>query len=135
MFRPNHFHRLLGQLRRLHPVHGAGLEVSLGHRPLEEGVQAPVAVVGGGRLPAGQLVGDERLDVLALEYAGESRVAVGLAVRGQQPDGVGVGLNSPWALVLGLQGASETPVEDQEVAAWQLTVRRRRLARRHRCPH
>jgi hypothetical protein len=65
-------------------------------------VQAAVAVVGGGRLPAGQLVGDERLDVLALEYAGESRVAVGLAVGGQQPDGVGVGLDGPWALVLGL---------------------------------
>jgi hypothetical protein len=62
---------LLGQLRRLHAVHGVGLEVSLGHRSLEEGVQAPVAVVGRGRLPASELVGDEGLDVLALELAGE----------------------------------------------------------------
>jgi hypothetical protein len=30
----------------------------------KEGVQAAVAVVGGGRLPAGELVGDEQLDVL-----------------------------------------------------------------------
>jgi hypothetical protein len=80
----------------------------------------------GGRLPAGQLVGDERLDVLALEYAGESRVAVGLAVGGDEPDGVGVGLDGPGALVLGLQGAPEAPVEDQEVDSWQLTVGGRR---------
>jgi hypothetical protein len=66
---------VLGQLRRLHAVHGVGLEVALGHRP-HEGVQAPVAVVGRGRLPASQLVGDERLDVLALELAGEQRSAV-----------------------------------------------------------
>jgi hypothetical protein len=85
-------------------------------------VQAAVAVVGRGRLPAGQLVGIQRLDVLTLEFAGENRVAVSLAVGGQQPDGVGVGLDGPWALVLGLQGAPEAAVEDQEVAAWQLTV-------------
>jgi hypothetical protein len=36
----------------------------VGH--VEEGVQAAVAVVGRGRLSAGQLVGDEPLDVLAL---------------------------------------------------------------------
>ena len=70
-------------------------------------MQAPVAVVGRGRLPADELVGDERLDVLALELAGEEWLAVGLAVDGEQPDGVGVGLDGPWALVLGLQGAAE----------------------------
>jgi hypothetical protein len=43
----------------------AGLEVALGNRPLEEGVETSVAVVGGGRLPASKLVGDEVLDVLA----------------------------------------------------------------------
>jgi hypothetical protein len=47
-------------------------------------VQAWVAVVGGRGLPAGQLVGDEVLDVLAAELAGEDRVAVGLAVGGEQ---------------------------------------------------
>jgi hypothetical protein len=51
------------------------LEVALGHRPLEEGMQAAVAVVSGGRLPAGELVGNEELDVLALEFGGEQRVA------------------------------------------------------------
>jgi hypothetical protein len=61
---------------RSHDVHGADLEVALGHGPLE-GVQAPVAVVGGGRFPASELVGDELLDVLAAEFAGEDRVAVG----------------------------------------------------------
>ena len=40
---PNHLDGLLGQLRRLHTVHRAGRQVALGHRPLEEGVQAPVA--------------------------------------------------------------------------------------------
>jgi hypothetical protein len=85
-------------------------------------VQAAVAVVGGRWLPAGQLVGDELLDVLASELAGEERLAVGLAVAGKQPDGVGVGLDGPGALVLSLQAAPEAPVEDQEVTAWQLPV-------------
>jgi hypothetical protein len=75
------------------------------------------------------------LDVLAAEFAGEERLAVSLAVAGQQPDGVGVGLNGPGALVLGLQGAPEAPVEDQQMTAWQLTVGARRLCRRHRSPH
>jgi hypothetical protein len=56
--------------------------------------------VGGARLPAGQLVGDERLEVLALEFAGEQWHGMGLAVAGQKPDGVGVGLDGPGALVL-----------------------------------
>jgi hypothetical protein len=77
-----------------------GLEIALGYRPLEEGVQAPVAVVSGRGLPAGELVGDEGLDVCALELAGDERMAVSLAVGGEQPDGVGVGLDGPGALVL-----------------------------------
>ena len=92
-------------------------------------MQASVAVVGGGRLPAGELVGDEVLDVLAPELAGEQRLAVGLAVGGEEPDGVGVGLDGPGALVLGLQGAPEAPVEDQEVPSRQRTARRRGLGR------
>ena len=54
--------------------------------------------MGGRRLPAGQLVSDERLDVLAPEFASEQRLTVGLAVDGEQPDGVGVGLHGPGAL-------------------------------------
>jgi hypothetical protein len=111
MLGPNHADRLLGQLGRSHAVHGAGRQVTLGHGPLEEGVQPAVAVVGGRRLPAGELVGDERLDVLAAKLAGEDRMAVGLAVGGEQPDGVGVGLDGPGALVLGFQSASEASVE------------------------
>jgi hypothetical protein len=54
--------------------------------------------VGSSRLPAGELVGDEILDVLPAELASEDRVAVGLAVGGEQPDGVGVGLDGPGLL-------------------------------------
>jgi hypothetical protein len=108
---PNHADRLLGQLGRSHAIHRTGRQVTLSYGPLEEGVQAPVAVVGGRRLPAGELVGDELLDVLAARFAGEDRTAVGLAVGGQQPDGVGVGLDCPGALVLGFQSAAEASVE------------------------
>jgi hypothetical protein len=52
------------------------------------------------------------LDVFALKVAGHKWVAVGLAVAGEEPDGVGVGLDRPRALVLGLQGAPEAAVED-----------------------
>jgi hypothetical protein len=76
VLRPDHLDRLLRQLRRSHAAHGADLEVTLGHRPLEEGVQAAIAVVGSRWLPAGQLVGNEELDVLAPELAGEKRVTV-----------------------------------------------------------
>jgi hypothetical protein len=64
------------------------------------------------RLTTGELVGDEGLEVFASVLAGEEWVAVGLTVAGEEPDGVGVGLDRPGALVLGLQGASEAPVED-----------------------
>jgi hypothetical protein len=107
---------LFWQLRRLHPLHRIGLQVALGHRPLEEGVQAPVAVVGGGGLPAGDLVGDERLDVFAPELADEKRLAMSLAVGGEESDGVGVGLDRPGALVLGLHRAPKAPIEDQDMA-------------------
>jgi hypothetical protein len=99
---------------------------------LKKACSPPVAVVGGGRLPAGELVGDERLKVLALELDDQERHAVGLAVAGEQPDGVGVGLDGPGALVLGLQGAPEASVEDQEVTAWQLTAGGGAWCGRHR---
>ena len=88
-------------------------------------MQAAVAVVGGGRLPAAELVGDEPLDVLAPEFAGERRLAVGLEVGGEEPDGVGLGLDGAGALVLGLQSAAEAAVEDQEGALWAAAARRR----------
>ena len=69
--------------------------------------------MGGRRLPAGELVGDERLEVLASELAGEQRAAVGLEVGGEESDGVGVGLDGAGALVLSLQGAAEASVEDR----------------------
>jgi hypothetical protein len=72
------------------------------------------------------------LDVFALKVAGHKWVAVGLAVAGEEPDGVGVGLDGPRALVLGLQGAPEAAVEDQEVTAGQLAVGARRWRGRHR---
>jgi hypothetical protein len=75
------------------------------------------------------------LDVFALKVAGHKWVAVGLAVAGEEPDGVGVGLDRPRALVLGLQGAPEAAVEDQEVTSWQLPVAGQWSGRRHRFPH
>jgi hypothetical protein len=44
------------------PSIGLDWRSPLDHGPLEEGVQASVAVVGGGRLPADELVGDELLE-------------------------------------------------------------------------
>jgi hypothetical protein len=68
--------------------------------------------MGGRWLPAIKLVGDEVLDVLASQLAGEERLPMRFAVESEEPDGVGVGLDGPWALVLGLQGAAEASVED-----------------------
>ena len=58
--------------------------------------------------------------MLAQEFAGEQRLAVGLEVGGEEPDGVGVGLDGAGALVLGFQRAAEAAVEDQEVPSGQL---------------
>jgi hypothetical protein len=60
--------------------------------------------------------------VLTLKFTGDEWVTVGLAVGGEEPDGVGVGLDGLRALVLGLQGAPKAPVEDQEVTrgSWRL---------------
>ena len=87
-------------------------------------MQAPVAVVGRGWLASsGQLVGDERLDVLTLELASEEWLAVGLAVDSEQPDRVGVGLDGPGALVL-------SSVRRKPAASVWSVVRRTRAARR-----
>src|SRR6266542_9647 len=57
----------VGELGRLHADHRAPLEFAFGDAPLEERLEAPVAVQGGGGLPALQLVGDEVADVGALD--------------------------------------------------------------------
>jgi hypothetical protein len=83
VFGSDYLDGLLGELGRLPAGHRAGLQVALGRRPLEEGVQAPVAVVSSRQLPPSELVGDERLDVLTSELADEERHAAGLAVSGE----------------------------------------------------
>jgi hypothetical protein len=70
-----------------------------------------------------------------VQLGGEERVAVGLAVGGQQADGVGVGLDGAWALVLGFHGAPEAAVEEEEGTSGQLPVGGYRSRERHRSPH
>jgi hypothetical protein len=62
-----HRRRLVRELGRLHAHHRAVFEFAFGEAPLEERLQAPVAVQGGRRLPPLQLVGDEIADVGALD--------------------------------------------------------------------
>ena len=54
-----------------------------------------------------------------------------LAVEGEEPDGVGVGLDGPGALVLGFQSAAEASVEGQEVPSRQRTAHGRGLCVGH----
>jgi hypothetical protein len=58
---------LVGELGWLHADHRARLEFAFGDAPLEERLQAAVAVQRGGGLPALQLIGDEVADVGALD--------------------------------------------------------------------
>ena len=51
--------RLVGELGWLHADHGALFEFAFGEAPLEERLEAAVAVQRGSRLPAPRLVGDE----------------------------------------------------------------------------
>ena len=87
MARAEHLDWLLGELWRLHAIHRLAARVAVGHRPRAEGVQAPVAVVGARRLPAGRLIGDQHPGALALEVVAEQWLVVGLAVGGEQPAG------------------------------------------------
>jgi hypothetical protein len=95
--------------RRAHLRYGTGRHLALVLQPGVEHAQAPVAIGGGGWLPAGKLVGDERLDVLApgllkLDAPGGEEL-------GRQPNRVEVGLDSAVGLVLGpavqLEGARQ----------------------------
>jgi hypothetical protein len=84
---------------RAHLRHGTKRDLSLGLQPAVEHAQAPVAVGGRGGLPAGELVGDERLDVLAprlllLDASGSEELS-------GQPECVEVRLDGAAGLVLG----------------------------------
>jgi hypothetical protein len=57
---------VVGELGRLHADHGAPLKFAFGAAPLEERLEAAVAVQGGGGRPALQQVGDGVADVAAL---------------------------------------------------------------------
>jgi hypothetical protein len=52
---------------RLHPRHRTGANLALLDQPGKEALKAAVAVRGGRRSPAGELVGNESLDVLAAD--------------------------------------------------------------------
>src|SRR6266508_2804504 len=113
-----------GVMAPLRPIHRFGnpacgwparFQLALGDRPTEEGLEAAVAVVGGGGLPAGELVGDEQLDMLARERADRQGMAVGGAELRQQPHRVGVRLDGAVALVLRPEGAAEARVERRQV--------------------
>jgi hypothetical protein len=81
-------------LGRLAGGHGTGPgEVALVQLPAAAQVVADHAKLGGAVVGDGlEARGDQRL----VELAGEERPAVGLAVGGEQPDGVGVGLGGPF---------------------------------------
>ena len=74
-----------------HLGHGADRNLAFGLQPAVEHAQAPRAVCGRGRLPAGELVGDQRLDVLAPRLF--QLDASGREERGGQPERVEVRLN------------------------------------------
>jgi hypothetical protein len=107
--------RLVRDLRRVHAGHRAGVQLALGHRPLEERLEAPVAVQGCERLPALQLVSNEGPYVVS----GDRVDGHGMAARGQevgeQPHGLGVALDRALALVLRAKGSAEAAVQRREV--------------------
>jgi transposase len=92
---------LIGHGGRSHLGHRASGDLAFGLQPAIEHPQAPVAVGGRGGLPAGKLVGDERLHVLAsrqLELHPSGREE-----QSGQPERVKVRLDRAASLVLGSQ--------------------------------
>ncbi len=69
--------RLLGHGRRVHLLHRRRRNLAFVDEPLEERGQGSVPVVGGRRLVARQLIGDEGLDVLATDVHRHRRHACG----------------------------------------------------------
>jgi hypothetical protein len=67
--------RLLRHFRRPHPGHRGSIDQLLLDRPAEEGLEARVAVAGGGRRMAAEEVLDERLEILAAERVERRRSA------------------------------------------------------------
>jgi len=99
------------RVRQAHPLphRRRRRDLSLGLQPAVEHAQTPVPVGGRGGLPAGELVGDERLDVLAprllqLDASGSEELT-------GQPECVEVRLDGAAGLVLGsevqLEGANQ----------------------------
>jgi hypothetical protein len=81
-----HRRRLVRDLRRVHAGHRASVQLALGHRPLEERPEAPVAVQRRERLPALQLVGDNGPHVVTSDPVDRERVAALGQEVGEQPD-------------------------------------------------
>lgn len=59
--------RRLGHVRRPHPGHRAGPQLALVDQPGKEALEPAVPVGRGRGAPARELIGDERLDVLAAD--------------------------------------------------------------------
>jgi hypothetical protein len=104
----------VGELRRFHADHRARLEFAFGDAPLEEGLEASVAVQRRGGLPALELVRNEVADVRALDRVHSYRVTSSGEEVGEQPDGLGVALDRALALVLRTEGAAEAGVKRGE---------------------
>ena len=99
--------RLLGDPRRPHPDHRRRLDQPLVEYQVEESLQGEVAVAGGVRPPPGDLVGDERLDVLAADRRGIGRHAPLDQEPPHQLDCLAVGPAGLGSEVLGLEGEEE----------------------------
>jgi hypothetical protein len=123
-----HRRRLVRNVRRVHAGHRADSQLALGHRPLEERLEAPVAVQRRERLPALQLVGDEGPHVVPSDRLDRQRVvALGQEV-GQQPDRLGVALDGTLALVLRAERPAEAAVQRGEVPNARCLSHNRKLS-------
>jgi hypothetical protein len=110
-----HRRRLVRDVRRVHASHRAGVQLALGHRPLEECLEAPVAVQRREGLPAVELVGDEGSHIVPADRLNRQRVATLGQEVGEQPDGLGVALDGALALVLRAERPAEAAVQRREV--------------------
>ena len=106
---------LIRDVRRVHAGHRTGGQLALGHRPLEERPETPVAVQRREQLPALQLVGDEGLHVVSGDRLDRQRVAAPAQEAGEQPDRLGVALDRALALVLRAERPAEAAVQRGKV--------------------
>jgi hypothetical protein len=97
--------QLLGDGRRLHLGHQVGRDLDLTLQPGVERLARAVAVGGGRWLPAGEQVGQERLNVCP---AGLGQPTAPAGEEGlQEPDGLQVGIDRAVGPVLGPEMALE----------------------------